>query len=217
MDESLKARLIGAAVLVALAVVLIPELLTGRKAPESGDDDASMRGNRTVTIELGEPTGTAAPADDAVDGGPLEPARAPDVRQAAAPPQEAPRQAVAAPVEAPADQTAKTAGEPRAAPAAPAPEALSAPSPAAPTAGPASPRGGYVIQVGAFGSLASARKLVADLIKDGYKAFVAPAVKRSGKTLHPVQVGPEPDRASADRLAKRLKARGLPTAIVANH
>ena len=34
MDESLKARLIGAAVLVALAVLLIPELLSGRKAAE---------------------------------------------------------------------------------------------------------------------------------------------------------------------------------------
>ena len=35
MEESLKARLIGAAVLVALAVLLIPELLSGRKPVEA--------------------------------------------------------------------------------------------------------------------------------------------------------------------------------------
>ena len=76
--------------------------------------------------------------------------------------------------------------------------------------------GGYVVQVGAFGSLASARKLARDLEKDGYRAFVASPITRGGKTLHPVRVGPEADRPAADRLAGRLKARGLPTAIVAN-
>ncbi len=215
MDESLKARLIGAAVLVVLAVVLIPEFLTGRKAPESTDDSAS-RGNRTVTIELGQPTGTAAPADGAIDGGPLEPQGASDLPEPGARPQEAQRPA-AAPVEEPVDQPARAASAPQAAPEKPVAQSPPAPHPAAPAESPASPKGGYVVQVGAFGSLASARKLVAELNKGGYKAFVAPAVKRGGKTLYPVQVGPEPDRASADRLATRLKGRGLPTAIVANH
>ena len=61
MDESLKARLIGAAVLVAVAVLLIPELLSGRKTAEPQPaDSAEARGTRTFTIEL---NGGSAPGD----------------------------------------------------------------------------------------------------------------------------------------------------------
>ena len=53
MDKALKARLIGAAVLVALAVLLIPELLSGRKSGNAGDEVAAVSpGTRTFTIEL---------------------------------------------------------------------------------------------------------------------------------------------------------------------
>ena len=71
------------------------------------------------------------------------------------------------------------------------------------------------MQVGAFGSAATARKLVEDLGTAGFRAYESP-VSRSGKTLHRVRVGPEPARADADRLAARLKARGLPATVVAN-
>jgi cell division septation protein DedD len=70
------------------------------------------------------------------------------------------------------------------------------------------------VQVGAFGSAATARKLVADLERDGYSAYVAP-LTRGGKTLHRVRVGLQPVRADADKLAGRLKARGLPASVVA--
>ena len=40
--------------------------------------------------------------------------------------------------------------------------------------------------------------------------------QRDGKTLHRVRVGPESARAAADALAGRLKARGLPVSLVAN-
>ena len=60
MEESLKARLIGAAVLVALAVLLIPELLSGRKAVEPVTEEGTgPRGTRTFTIELGQGPGQA--------------------------------------------------------------------------------------------------------------------------------------------------------------
>ncbi len=54
MDDALKARLIGATVLVALAVLLIPELLSGRKqeSPAAAPEVATARGTRTFTIEL---------------------------------------------------------------------------------------------------------------------------------------------------------------------
>jgi hypothetical protein len=54
MDEQVKARLIGATVLVAIAVLLVPELLSGPKrdvsGPAAGD---GKRGTRTYTIDLG--------------------------------------------------------------------------------------------------------------------------------------------------------------------
>jgi DedD protein len=71
------------------------------------------------------------------------------------------------------------------------------------------------VQVGAFGSADTARKLVADLGGTGYRAFVSP-VARGGKTLHRVRVGPEPEKAGAERLAQQLKARGLPATVVQN-
>jgi len=208
MDESLKARLIGAAVLVAVAVLLIPELLSGRKTAEPQPaDSAEARGTRTFTIELNG--GTAA-------GDPQPP-----------PVVEAP-----APAPAPVAVEEHIAAEPpAAAPAEPAPEPVAAREPPdvakAPPASPVKPpvdtaparaavtRGGWAVQVGAFGSATAAQRLVKDLQGAGYRAYVSP-VTRAGKTLHRVRVGPEAGRDDANRLAERLKGRGLPTAVVAN-
>lgn len=212
MDESLKARLIGAAVLVAVAVVLIPELLSGRKTAEPQPaGSAEARGTRTFTIEL---NGGSAVGD--LQPPPVAEAPAP----APAPVAVAEQPAVEPPVAAPPEPTPEPAPEPaatreppavaKAPPATPVkPPVETAPAPAAVT------RGGWVVQVGAFGSATAAQRLVKDLQGAGYRAYVSP-VTRSGKTLHRVRVGPEPGRDEANRLAERLKARGLPTAVVAN-
>jgi DedD protein len=206
MDESLKARLIGAAVLVAVAVLVIPELLSGRKTAELQPlDPAAARGTRTFTIELNGGNTTGDP-------------QLPPVAEA---PASAPVAVAARPVDQPPAVTQpEPAPEPVAPPTPPAvakvPEATpvsppveTAPAPAAVT------RGGWAVQVGAFGSAAAAQRLVRDLEVAGYRAFVSP-VTRSGKTLHRVRVGPEAGRDDANRLAERLKGRGLPTAVVAN-
>jgi DedD protein len=212
MDESLKARLIGAAVLVAVAVLLIPELLSGRKTAEPQPaDSAEARGTRTFTIELngGSPVGDLQPP-------PVAEAPAPSPAPVAV----AEQSAVEPPVAAPPEPTPEPAPEPvapreppavaKAPPATPVkPPVETAPAPAAVT------RGGWAVQVGAFGSATAAQRLVKDLQGAGYRAYVSP-VTRSGKTLHRVRVGPEAGRDDANRLAERLKARGLPTAVVAN-
>ena len=59
----------------------------------------------------------------------------------------------------------------------------------------------------------SARKLVGELKKDGLSAYVAP-LQRDGKTLHRVRVAAA-TRTDADRLATRIKGRGLPATVVA--
>ena len=227
MEEFLKARLIGATVLVAVAVLLIPELLSGRKAVEqAAEEGADPRGTRTFTIELGgetqptarmpttagssaasatapTPAATAAPT-------PAEPAVATGVEPKAKP-QVEPRAEAAAP----AAQPPVAEAQPKAAPpSASAARALTPPAAQPVPAKPATGKG-WLIQVGAFGSVESARSLVETLTAAGFPAHVAPTT-RNGKTLHRVRVGPEADKAEAERLAERLKARGLPATVVRN-
>jgi DedD protein len=216
MDEQVKARLIGATVLVVIAVALVPELLSGPKRRAGPDGADPSRATRTVVIDLGgavasgsrvqptEPTpapvrepsrlspvdvpGEKARRDDPVDaaGEPTEPV--PPARVASREPITPPPAAERAVV----DKPAPTVSGPRTA---------------------ASGSGGWSVQVGAFGSAESARKLVGQLQKDGLPSYVAP-LDRNGKTLHRVRVGPVDSRADADRLAARVKARGLPASVV---
>ena len=229
MDESLKARLIGAAVLVALAVLLIPELLSGRKAAEPvAEEGAGPRGTRTFTIELGQapgqatrsPTTTSAPLPSAAPANPLPapPVTDPGTEPLAGQTAETDAEAAAAPQPEPMPAPAATTA---AKPAQSAPPSVETVPDATPRSEPkpppalSGPDGGWAVQVGAFGSADTARKLVQDLNGAGYRAFVSP-VNRGGKTLYRVRVGPAGDRASAEQLVPRLKARGLPTTVVQN-
>lgn len=215
MDEQVKARLIGATILVVIAVALVPELLSGpRRHAEEGAEAPGKRGTRTYTIDLsGGGNGKVAtlpkPAAEPVENGARLPTVAPPGSAAAV--QE--RTEAAPPAAVPAATVAATAPEePRSEPvAAPPPAAKPAVTPAPK---PAVAKGGWAVQVGAFGSAATARKLMADLERDGYSAYIAPLV-RQGKTLHRVRVGPQAVRADADKLANRLKAKGLPASVVA--
>lgn len=223
MEESLKARLIGAAVLVALAVLLIPEMLSGRKAAEPMvEEGTTPRGTRTFTIELGQGPGpaatTSAAGPTATAGATSTPPMKPTDEPVAEPSTEPAAEVAAssaAEVPTPEPPPGQAADESRAAPApvVTAPAVARAEPPAPPAA--AAPKGGWVVQVGAFGSAETARKLVADLGGAGYRAFVSP-VSKGGKTLHRVRVGPEPEKPGAERLAQRLKARGLPATVVQN-
>jgi DedD protein len=205
MEQPLKARLIGASILVLLAVALVPELLSGPKDSAVGGIKAGgAKSTRTVTIDLG---GAVA------EGARLEPR--PDTAPAPAAAASLPTVDSPAPAPAPVLE-AQTAPTPKSQPAAieeaPPPEAR--PAAIEPALQPTAPaKGAFSVQVGAFGSEATARKLVADLKADGMPAYIAP-LSKSGKTLHRVRVGPVPDRAAADKLAARLKARGLPVSVV---
>jgi DedD protein len=220
MDRSLKARLIGATVLVLLAVLVVPELLSGRKTSMAPAEATSGNGPmRTYTIELGSGAAPAVAANPSVarplrptdaplaDERPRRPADQPEPREA---PRSAPPPATVARVEPP--RTVSAPPDTRADARTAAPEAPVKP-PATVAATPA--QGTWSVQVGAFGSTESARKLVRDLEADGFRAYVS-SVERNGKILHRVRVGPESARATADALAGRLKSRGLPVSLVAN-
>jgi DedD protein len=224
MDEALKARLIGAAVLVALAVLLIPELLSGHKPAGAGDGaTAGPGGARTFIIDLpGSSPGPGQAAAPATGPGRVvaQPATAsPGAGRDSGPatPAAGSSGGPAAAVAAKAPPASATEVAAKASPASATPSTSSAPAPtaAAQPAASSSPRGGWAVQVGAFGSVATANKMADQLRSAGFKAYVSP-VSRSGKTLQRVRVGPEADRARADSLAASLKARGLPATVVEN-
>jgi DedD protein len=218
MDQALKARLIGAGVLVAAAVLLIPELLSGRKSVESqqsADTAPSSPATRTYTIELGTPAGSdsAAAGTPEVVATPVPSQVEPVTAAASRPePEEERVAATDVPKPEPSDSKPPSVTMPSAATATPA----SAAEPSAAREERASPvSGGWSVQVGAFGSSDAARKLENDLEGAGFDAYVSPT-KRGGKTLHRVRVGPEPAKADAAALADRLRKRGLPVSLVAN-
>ena len=228
MDEALKARLIGAAVLVAFAVILIPELLTGRgPAHASAPAAAGDRGTRTIVIDVpvagGNPTYQAELAPEPPTPKPMQASQSTMTAPGGALPEPAATLADNDPEPIPAG--VKTGSPP---PAVPTPSTTSAATPATapgpatttPPPRPAPPppaeaRGAWAVQVGAFGSTGAADKVVNQLRSAGFRAYVSP-VQRGGKTLYRVRVGPEPERPRADALAATLKGRGLPATVVAN-
>lgn len=190
MELKLKQRLVGAIVLVALAVIFIPVILEGPSdewAPRSHsipvppliDYKADMEapGPDAEPAGAGEETIPAAPdgATETVMQQPVpEPVPEPSVEDAAAP--------------APAPVTEQT----------PVPAAAS--RPAQQTSAPA---GGWYVQVGSFGQQMNANGLRDRLGKAGYPVRLEETGTDKG-TVYRVLVGPEKQRAPAERLRDRL-------------
>lgn len=215
----------GAAVLVAVAVILIPEMLSGpsdRKANGGGERAVEEGGVRTYTIDLGDRARSGA--NDAV---PAAEATAAAVEETPAPPPEVVPEAgvpVAVPEKQQAVSTQARAGasEPRADVQPPseakASQAASAP-PAPAQSAQAVARGGqsqpWVVQIGSFANQATADKLSQDLKRRGYASFVVP-FKPGAQTLYRVRIGPMKGRSDADAVVQKLKREGTAATIVAN-
>jgi DedD protein len=214
MDQGLKERLVGAAVLVAIAVWLIPWVLDGPEAdPETPGTSLQLPAAeepmpmRTQTLRLGD-------------------APEPSVEPAATPPTATPASGASAELQPAAAEPAATEGEPtvvaadaaeRVVPAAaPAPAATTPPKPATtppkPAAAPAA-TGDWVVQLGSFSAEANARRLAQQAGTYGYKAQVS-SHKDGGRTLYRVRVGPQATRAAADAAASALRAHGISDARV---
>lgn len=200
MDSRLKQRLIGAAVLVALAVIFLPMLVQG-PAPDSGVSDVPLsmpdapRGAyETRDLPLVTPGNTP-------DGGavgmsssapaPVTPPPAPD--QAAVPPttpdgSSAATTAALSPL--PAEGAAPTAAKP-----------------AAPASGemfpPATAGGDYAVSFGTYGTTAAADAVVGALRASQLPGYREPVVANA-KSAWRVRVGPYASRAQAE--AARLRA-----------
>jgi DedD protein len=233
MDPALKQRLVGATVLVVLAVIFVPMLVdtTPRSEgeaidltippqpgqafetqvvplgpqPQPGANPAPLAEgpDRVVTVDTG-----AAPRTDAFAGtsaAPVE-AVAPTVAPADPP--------LASPVAVSPPQPAVTAPpEPAAAP-----PATAAPTPPAarPAALPSPAAGGrYLVQFGSYARAENAQALAAELGRAGIRAETE-RVEIDGKPGLRVRSGPYADRTSAERVrqAARSARADVPSSVI---
>ena len=197
MDPALKKRMIGAAVLVVLAIIFVPMLFSGRPPTRTESVDLSLpnqpdREFKTRVVPLETPKATPAPAPsvepdhvatvdtqvtkkpDALEPAPAKPAPA-------APPKPEPTAAKPEPA------VAKTETQP----------AVETPA-----------RGRYAISFGTYAKKENADKLVADLKGAGLTAYTD-SVEANGAPALRVRAGPYADKSEAEKarlIAKRARA-----------
>ena len=214
MDASLKQRLIGAAVLVALAVIFLPMLIGGPE-PDTGTNtvpvDVPARDDRrfeTRDLTLAPPA--PAPAPSAPEVTPI-----PDENQVAtvdttgAPPR------IDAVSGAPVGSTQIAAPAPVA--PAPPPASTTAPAPAvqAPSPVVATASGRWAVNLGSYANAANANTLVAQLRQQRLPAY-AEQVTLNDKAAQRVRLGPFAQRSEAEsaRLTVQKLRSDLPTSVI---
>jgi DedD protein len=216
MDSALKQRLIGAAVLIALAVIFLPMLVDGPE-PERGTSAVPLdipappeRDFETRELPLAlPPSPGAASAPGAIAPAAEDPDRVVTVDVVATPRVDAlPEELAAAP-------GAASATPPPAA-AAPAPAASTAATPSATSIPAATSSGRYAVNLGSYGNTANASALVAALKAAGLPAHADP-IALDGKTVQRVRLGPYAQRgeAEAGRLAATRLRSDLAASVVA--
>lgn len=197
MHQRLKERLVGAAVLVVLAVIFIPMILTGpvdsgaikgTNIPEKPDKTLKPALVPITDSTRPEPTGTA---DDRT------PAATSSEPQASIEPvttvPESPKVSAPATTDNVAQSAPETStGTAKSATGQPQDKAVGLSA--------------WVVQLGSFASKVNADKLNLRLRKAGFPAFVEP-IEKDDKTVYRVRVGPELLRSDADKLLADISAR----------
>jgi DedD protein len=200
MDRRVKERLIGASILVALVVLLVPELLSGPKpntAPAPTLPAAAPEAVRNVTVDL-NPSNSPANAD--VEPAASQATAARDTASAASPAADSP------PLHAPTQPSPAPSRGVAAARTAPVESAASSPT--------SSGHGSWSVQLGSFASRANADNLTRQVKGQGFSVFVLPGGSGTSARYR-VRVGPLADRESAERMAAKLKSLGHVGSLVA--
>jgi DedD protein len=208
MEPQLKQRLIGAVVLVSIAVLIIPAFL----------EEETPQVPRVVQRDMAPmpvyefPDAPAEPAPEVMEEvteglttNPAEMAGLPPPEPGLPLPEPAPE------VGMPEDGTTVSTDTGQPVPptqiATPVPTAEPLPPPARPTNGDAARtpgNGGWVIQLGSFSSMENADSLRARLIVGGFQAFVSP-LQVDGKQSFRVRVSGGKDRVAAEAMRSRLR------------
>ncbi len=197
LDNVFKQRMVGALVLIAVAVIFLPMLFT--------------RENETRQVQVEAPAAPQAPAAAQVRVDPVpvpepqvlpqEPVPGDDDMSSSQPPAMPSAPAPTAQT-APAAPASKPAAKP-----APAPAPATAAAPAAAPAKPAAPAGvdanglsiSWSVQLASMSNRANADNLQKTLRTQGYNAYI-----RTADGVNRVFVGPLIERAEADRLRDQL-------------
>lgn len=187
MDRNVQERLVGAIVLVIIAVLVIPEFLSGPRQRESITQGLELPAEgeselQTVTIRMDQSADVpqAATGQGAVASTTVAVEDKKSVQQQAA-------------IEAKQAATATR----------PAKKADVVPGSGA----------DWAVQVGSFSERDNALRLANTLKQQGYAATVSQHKSR-GRTLHRVRIGPMRTRAEADTMAARLNREGQQAAVV---
>jgi DedD protein len=215
-------RLIGAAILLGVGIIGFPLLFETQPRPIAVD----------IPIEIPSRDGVAP-----LQAPPARPARAP-AAEPAPPPVEGPLTAsVDTPPSAPATPPVAAAPQPEPKPETrapePKPDVKPAPKPAEPkpdTRAEAKPEpkpatkpeadkptaaddGRFVVQIGAFAEAGSAREARQKVEAMGLKTYTQVIESDTGRRIR-VRIGPYGTKAEADKAAARIKASGLPAAVL---
>ena len=190
MDRALKERIIGAAVLVLVVVLVVPVFLDG--PPEEGgvvSERVPLPGQadqETRTVVLDRDRSSPVPAGDGGEPADTTPRPQP------------------APVQAATQPEPESEPEPEPEPTRPDTDPEKAPPQAAADS---SSTGMWAVQLGSFGNAENAERLAADLRSKGHAAFLS-QVSTSAGQRHRVRIGPQKDRAAAEAVAAKLREAG---------
>jgi DedD protein len=191
MERRAKERLVGATIVVAVVVLVVPEFLTGPTPALRTREDPEGSAARTVTVDLSVPAAVPSAVEPPAAASALETAAASPISQAA---------------EVPSAAAASVAPTSPATPSAPAPRVT---GPAAPP----EPAGAWAVQLGSFASAANAEKLSRQIRALGFTPYVSAAGAGAAERFR-VRVGPMIDRAAAERTLEKLKAQGQTPSLV---
>jgi len=191
VDEQLKRRLIGATVLVSLAIIFLPMLLEHEPATLKPEPMKPIPGEPERNFD-------ASLLQDVPPSNPITELAPPAKKTTVTPP--APAPVKPEPVQTP-DMPAVAKAAPKPAPKkvskAPAAPKKTAPSKAAPS--------GWVVQVASLSSRENAMQLVRKLRKAGLDTMDPRPVTVKGKRFYRVQVGPEISKANAEKHLPLIK------------
>jgi DedD protein len=209
MDYALKQRLLGAAVLIALAIIFVPMFL-GNSPPKEASTIQNLDippvperkfETRTLPVDSNPPVAAPAkPIPPSADKIVTVDTHAPSTFEAPdSPPADKPQ---------PPASAMTPAAKPTAASPAPATNASKPPQPeskpeATAATNPA-PSGRFRVNLGIYADAAHADALVAKLKKSGFAAY-SEATDYQGKPALRVRVGPFADRAAAESARLRIK------------
>jgi DedD protein len=228
METRLKERLTGAAILVALIVLVVPELFHGQRPDAASNTSSGGEGPplRSYTIDLSNGPARKAPlqstesTSESAAGAPgaaTSGAATPGVTTPVAPPPVAPPPVAPTVAPTPAITTGSGAAVSAAPKSRPPAAAASPPVPSIPAApnhaaAKSASAASWSVQLGLFASRENAERLMHSAQSKGFPVSVSDA---DAKGLYHVVAAGLADRAAAQTLQGRLQTQGFQAALVA--